>query len=157
MRWFAGVSLATLAMMMATTLFGTGVAWADALTGKTYAQAVRTISGWNATPTVASSTGTALPRDECIVTSWQKTTTSNSMGNWKPSLIQLNLNCNATVAAPGKPGNSVMTPQGAADKKADQTAQWLSERPQYCIDNPGDCASFCRQNATKCQKYGISA
>src|SRR3954453_18526045 len=108
------------AAMAGVAVLGSGTASAaDPLIGKSYAQAVTIIQDkWNRTPVVASQVGSVLPRDECIVTSWVRPTTTDSMGGNGPRTVRVDLNCGSQIAEPGHPGNSKTTPEGKAQLKA---------------------------------------
>jgi hypothetical protein len=92
-------------------MLGAGVANADPK-GKTYKDARAEISGWNGvTAALSTVSGDQLDLDDCIVTSWTKSSAVSALGESDGTKALLNLNCNARVAAAGKPGNSAMSPQ----------------------------------------------
>jgi hypothetical protein len=115
-------------------MFGSGAASArDGLTGKTYDEASSYISEHNGTPVVGTVAGDQLEIGDCIVVSWHVSNFLNSSGkNDRKHDFVFNLNCNNLVAAPGKPGNSVMSPQGVAAKKDQVAAGNISKHPEWC-------------------------
>jgi hypothetical protein len=147
--------------VVAATLFGGGTATADALIGHTYEEAAATIAGWKGTPVIASVVGSLLDTNDCIVTSWHKSIFLDSSGTKKdPSSILVNLNCNAALAAPGTPGNSLATPQGQAQKatelrdaKTQATADYINAHPEFCQKDPKDCDAFCTKYQDKCTDW----
>jgi hypothetical protein len=44
--------------------------------------------------------------------------------DYTPSKVLLSLNCNDSVAAPGKPGNSAASPEGRVAKQQQQEVEW---------------------------------
>jgi hypothetical protein len=149
------------ASVVAAMLLGSGTAAADALIGHTYKDAAAQIADWKGTPVIASVVGSLLDTDECIVTSWHKSIFLDSSGVKKDSTsILVNLNCNAALAAPGTPGNSLATPQGQAVKatqireaKTQATADYINSHPEFCQKDPKDCDVFCAENAGKCTDW----
>jgi hypothetical protein len=117
-----GVTAAALAV------FGSGIASADALVGKTYAQAESAIGEWGAESVVATVVGSRLPQEDCLVTSWHKD--SNDKGK-----VLVSLNCNAAYASAGSAGNSAASPEGRAARKAELAAEWrgTDEGHQWCM------------------------
>lgn len=104
------------AAVIAAGLFGVGMAAAAPpnLSGQTYGKAVEQIKSWGATPVIATVVGDQLATDDCVVTNSAKASNLDSSGRSRGSQILLNLNCNAVLAGPGKPGNSAATPEGQA-------------------------------------------
>ena len=137
------------AAALSVAMFGSGIASADALTGKKYSDAVAWISQQNGTPVIATVNGDQLATDDCIVTSWNKSIFLDSSGkNGLSQEYRMNLDCNNTVAAPGKPGNSAMTPEGANAKKEQETAASINEDPTWCLENDDNlqsCRKFCKR------------
>jgi hypothetical protein len=137
------------AASLSVTMFGSGVASADALTGQTYSEAAGTISGWHGTPVIGTVSGDQLATDDCIVTSWQKSMFLDSSGdNSRSNEYVLHLNCNNLLAAPGHPGNSLMTPEGAAAKKDQKAATNISKNPAYCEQSDAVlewCEKLCKR------------
>lgn len=111
----------------AAGLFGAGVASADnEYAGQTYADATKAITQTGGTDTISSVVGDQLPTSLCQVTGSRSASFLDSSGNNPGGRILLDLNCNAAVASPGNPGNSVASPQGQQtlqDQQAQQQAQ----------------------------------
>lgn len=135
------------AAALSVTMFGSGVASADALTGKTYSDASAWISQRNGTPVIATVSGSQLETDDCIVTSWSKGGFLNSRGRAdRRGEYYLHLNCNNNVASAGHPGNSAMTPEGIKAKKEQKTAANINKNPAWCRkneENLANCVKFC--------------
>ncbi|MBJ7339106.1 hypothetical protein [Mycolicibacterium sp.] len=147
-RFIAGVLGVIGAVSVVTTPFGAGVAHADALAGMTYAAASKALDGSGLTPVVATRVGSFLPQDECVVTRSQLRAVKG-----KPTAILLFLNCNATVATDGSPGNSAASPQGKAEKDAQAVADTLNANPEACTASEkaaADCKAFCDAHAGMC-------
>jgi hypothetical protein len=145
------------ATTVATMLFGSGIATAsDPLVGKTLAEATSKMADWKATPVVASVFGSVLASDDCIVTSWHKSNFLDASGKKTGTAnIYLNLNCNAALASPGTPGNSLNSPQGKLEKKNDETAVFVNTHPEYCQKKPTNCDWFCSHNQGKCTDWPL--
>jgi hypothetical protein len=140
------------AAILSVAMLGSGVASADALTGKTYDEASGMISGWHGEPVIGTVSGDQLATDDCIVTSWQKSMFLNSSGdNSRSNEYVLHLNCNNRLASPGHPGNSLATPQGAAAKKDQRAAANINKNPAYC-EQSDDIAQWCE---TVCKRTGL--
>lgn len=105
--------------------FSSGVAAADPLVGKTYAEASAKIEEWHGTTVISAVVGDVVGTNDCIVTSWRKSPADHGK-------IQIALNCNNKLAGPGSPGNSLASPQGRVEKKAQDKIEWLSKHPAYC-------------------------
>jgi hypothetical protein len=124
------------AAALSFAMFGSGVAAADALTGQTYADAVAKVSDWNAEAKIVTVNGDQLATDDCIVVSWQRSSFIDALGENRGSEILLNLNCNAPLAAPGKPGNSAATPEARELKQRQQkdevAAGNINQNPALC-------------------------
>ncbi len=101
----AGVFVAALALL--ATAGGLSAATGDPLIGKTYAEASAEVAGWNGTPKVSTVVGSRLTTDECLVSSWQKSSALDSAGNRQQNIYLINLNCNAPVASAGSPGDAL--------------------------------------------------
>ncbi|ORA69107.1 hypothetical protein BST23_00080 [Mycolicibacterium elephantis] len=129
---------------------------ADALTGKTYAEASQKIAQWNSEPEIVTVTGTRLPIDECIVTSWVKSSRvdashelphADRRNGWpnqrrRHAVHLLHLDCNAELAQPGAPGGSVMTRRGREEA-------FLQDREEYFRANPDrteELQAFCSRH-----------
>lgn len=132
------------------TALGTGVATADdALAGLTYAKATKALDGSGLTPIIATRTGSFLSDDECIITRSQLRAVKG-----KPTAILLYLNCNATVASNGNPGNSAASPEGRAEKEAQAVADSINANPDACKASAkaeADCKAFCDSHAGLCK------
>jgi hypothetical protein len=137
------------AAILSMTMFGGGVASADALTGKTYDEAVAAISSWKGTPVISTVSGDQLDKNDCIVTSWHVSIFLDASGdNSRGKNYLLNLNCNNRVASPGNPGNSMMAPDAALAKKERQAAANINKDPSYCdIDDAHarSCVQICKR------------
>jgi hypothetical protein len=132
------------AAAVSIAVFGTGVASADPYAGQTYSEAAAKISSRNATATIATVSGDQVATDDCIVTSSSKSMFLDASGDGPDNEILLNLNCNATLASPGKPGNSAMSPQGRQAKKDQQAAQNINDNPDYCQQSD-DILAWCER------------
>jgi hypothetical protein len=85
--------------------------------GQTYAKASATIKANGSTPAIATVIGSQVPTDDCVVTNAYMSITLDSTGRRAHrNTWMLELNCNSAVAQPGKPGNSVTTPEGKKAK-----------------------------------------
>jgi hypothetical protein len=120
--------------IVSVALFGSGDASAsDGLTGKTYDVASSLISEKNGTAVVGTVNGDQLAIGDCIVASWHISKFLNSSGkNDRKKNFVFNLNCNNPLAAPGKPGNSLMSPAGAAARQDQIAAVNISKHPEWC-------------------------
>jgi hypothetical protein len=140
------------AAILLVTMLGTGVASADALTGLTYDEAAAKISGWNGEPVIGTVNGDQVETDDCIVTSWQKSMFLDSSGdNSRSNEFVVHLNCNNRLASPGHPGNSLMTPEGAAAKKDQRAAANINKDPAYC-EQSDEIAEWCQK---LCKRTGL--
>jgi len=141
------------AAALSVAMVGSGIASADALAGNTYADAAAKISSWKGTPVIATVSGDQLATDDCIVTSWHKSKFLDSAGrNDRPQEYLLTLNCNNSVASPGNPGNSAMSKEGAAAKRAQEKDQQMvaaiNKNPPWCHkskDNLANCQKVCER------------
>ena len=114
------------------TVFGAGVANADDYSGKSYSDASSAISSAGKKAVIASSSGNQLSQADCIVTRSQSAPWLKG-DNFSPvtDTVLLFLNCNAKLAAPGVPGNSLASPEGRAEKAAeDQKAAEAAQQQQ---------------------------
>ena len=150
MRSFVVRALVSVACTSALSLsFGSGLASADPFVGKKYSDAVAAISERNGTPVVATVSGSALELDDCIVTSWQNSIFLDTNGyNTRSREYRLNLNCNNTIATPGHPGNSAMTPEGVKAKKDQKNAANIDYNPAWCRESDTNleyCISLCNR------------
>ncbi len=134
---------------------GAGVAAAAPdLSGQTYGKAAAQIKSWGSTPVIATVVGDQLATDDCIVTKSAVDGNLDSSGRARsPSRFLLSLNCNATLAGPGKPGNSLASPEGRNTKQDLANIAWLNQNPSenvassspawakvICEKYPGDCS-----------------
>jgi hypothetical protein len=129
-------------------VFGSGVASADPYAGQTYGDAKATIASYHQTPVIATVSGDRLATDDCIVVSSSKSSFLDSSGGARGNEVLVNLNCNEGVAAPGKPGNSVMSPAGQQAKKEQKAATNISKDPSYCQQSD-EILAWCKQLCTK--------
>jgi hypothetical protein len=128
--------------------FSSGVASADAYAGQTYGDAKQKISSLNQTPVIATVSGDKLATDDCIVVSSAKSVFLDGCGKGSDNKVMLNLNCNDALAAPGKPGNSLMTPEGRQAKNDEETAQKINQDASWCRnsdDNMAYCQKICKK------------
>ena len=102
------------------TFLGAGVAAADDYAGKSYADASSAISGAGQKAVIAASFGSGVSQSDCVVTRSQKAPWLKG-DNFSPvtDTVLLFLNCNAKLAAPGVAGNSLASPEGRAEKAAE--------------------------------------
>jgi hypothetical protein len=102
------------------TFFGSGVAAADDYAGKSYSDASSAISSAGQKAVIAGSVGDAVSQGDCMVTRSQKAAWLKG-DNFSPvtNTVLLFLNCNAKLAGPGLPGNSLASPEGRAEKAAE--------------------------------------
>ena len=115
------LSLGTVALGAASiTFFGAGVAAADDYSGKSYSDAASAISGAGQKAVIAAAVGDAVSQSDCVVTRSQKAPWLKG-DNFSPvtDTVLLFLNCNAKLATPGTPGNSLASPEGRAEKAAE--------------------------------------
>ena len=121
------------AAAVSVTMLGSGVASAD-LTGQTYDEAAGWISGHNGKAVVGAVSGDQLQTGDCVVTSWHKSIFLDASGeNHRKNDYVLSLNCNNHVASPGNPGNSVMTPEGALEKRQQERAANINANPETVL------------------------
>lgn len=145
--------VAVAASVAAVGVFSAGLAHADPYVGRTYSDASERISNSGRTPIVATVNGDSLALDDCIVESWNNSNfLDGTTGGGPDREVLLNLNCNYKYAQPGRPGNSVASPEGRAAKAKDdkdkETAQALNENPQWCFktdSNLANCQKFCNR------------
>lgn len=106
--------------VMSMALFGTGVAAADDYAGETYSDASSALSGASEKGVIAGVVGDSVSQGDCIVTRSQKAPWLKG-DNFSPvtDTVLLYLNCNAKLATAGKPGNSLASPEGRAEKAAE--------------------------------------
>lgn len=130
-------------------MVGAGVASADPYIGKKYSDAAAQIAKRKGKPVVATVRGSELAQDDCIVTNWHKSIFLDSRGkNHRSKEYRLDLNCTNPVAAPGHPGNSAVTPEGAKAKKDQTRAASITEHPEQCQKSEASmksCVNFCKK------------
>ena len=148
-RHFTRVTTALAAAALLLVGLGPGSAWAaDPLIGKRYAEAASSIARWNGTPVVATVSGSQRALDDCIVISWTKGGFLNSRGkNDRRHEYYLNLNCNNPVASPGRPGNSIMSPDGVKAKKQQELVAALNKNNERCFEDQAHI-DWCRRLCT---------
>jgi len=115
------LGLGTVALGAASiTFFGAGVAAADDYAGQSYSDASSAISGAGQKAVIAAAVGDAVSQSDCVVTRSQKAPWLKG-DNFSPvtDTVLLFLNCNAKLAAPGVAGNSLASPEGRAEKAAE--------------------------------------
>jgi hypothetical protein len=143
-RMLSALAAATISL----PLLGSGIAYADALTGQKYSDAKATISKWNGTPVIATVSGDQLETDNCVVTSWHKSRFLDASGRDSRSKEYLvHLNCNNVLASAGHPGNSSMSPEGAGEKRNDEAAANINKNPAWCKqsdENAQYCERICK-------------
>ena len=119
--------------------------------GQTYASASGSITSNGGTATIATVVGEQLSTDDCIVTGSKKASSLDSSGRSRGYEILLDLNCNQTLAAAGKPGNSAASVKGA---EAMKVMGWIESWNQGSVDScmkSADAANWC---LSQCDKYG---
>ncbi|WP_149374863.1 hypothetical protein [Mycolicibacterium sp. P9-64] len=138
------------AVMLSAMMLGSGVASAtDGLTGSTYADAAGWISSHSGNPVVGTVSGDQVQTGDCIVVSWHKSIFLDASGdNTRRNDYVLNLNCYNPLAAPGRPGNSAMSPAGVKAKAEQQQAASIDKNPAWCHTTEGRlkwCEGVCRR------------
>jgi hypothetical protein len=100
--------------------FGSGVALADDYAGQSYSDASSAISGAGNKAVIATSVGDGVSQGDCVVTRSQKASWLKG-DNFSPvtDTVLLYLNCDAKLAKAGKAGNSLASPEGQAEKAAE--------------------------------------
>ena len=151
-----GISAVTAVVALGVFGGGTSAAIQD-LTGMTYGKAAEQVKSWNWTPVIASVVGDQLALDDCIVTSSGQAANKDSSGRSRGGQLNLNLNCNAPLAAPGKPGMSAASPQGREVKakqepgiKYSQDYEWAVANgvTPWCEDNSASCKQVCDESGS---------
>lgn len=136
-------------LLVATATLDGAVAAASGpdYSGQTYADASAQIASGGGTPVIATVVGEQLQTGDCIVTGSRKASNLDSSGRSRGYQVLLDLNCNMTLAAPGKPGNSAASPAGRPQKQLIETGNWCSQPEQA---DYADCATFCAENQGFC-------
>lgn len=153
MNRFACIGMGiVMSALVATGLTGGGVAWASGpdLSGQTYGKASAAIESWGATAVIATVVGSSLATDDCIVSRSIRTRYLDSGGKKQGNVIQLDLNCNATVAGPGKSGNSAASPMGRTFKKELKILAWFNKDPKGCAAHAAYCEQLCNKYPDVC-------
>ena len=122
----SAAGLATLCL----ALFGSGVAAADDYAGQTYSDVSAAIGKAGQKAVIAGVVGDKLSQADCIVTRSQKADWLKG-ANFSPvtDTVLLYLNCFAKLATAGSPGNSLGSPEGRAEKAAeDQKAAQAAQQ-----------------------------
>lgn len=129
---------------------------ADDYTGTTYSKASGLASQQGRTPVVATVNGDSVELDDCIVVSWRQSSARDPLANGasRANEVLFNLNCNATLASPGKPGNSAATPQGRAAKEDNDNAEYIAEHSEECYKTD-DALQYCQQICAKTGKCEV--
>ena len=114
------VGCGALAVGVMSMGLGSGVASADAYAGQSYSDASKAISDAGQKAVIATSVGDSLSQGDCVVTRSQKADWLKG-DNFSPvkDTVLLYLNCNAKLATAGKSGNSLGSPEGRAEKAAE--------------------------------------
>lgn len=102
-------------------------------------------------PVIATVSGDRLATDDCIVVSSVNSMFLDASGAGPDKAVLVNLNCNAAIAAPGKPGNSAASVAGRAAKKELQAAHNISKNPAWCNEDPKRLEA-CKQI---CERTGL--
>ena len=142
---------AVVSATVSVAVFGFGVASADPYAGQTYGDAKGQIASMHQTAVIATVSGDRVATDDCIVVSSAKSSFLDSSGDGRDNEILVNLNCNEGIAAPGKPGNSAMSPAGQQAKKEQKAATNISKDPAYCQQSD-DVLAWCQE---LCAKTGL--
>lgn len=122
MSKFIALGLGTVALGAASiTFFGAGVAAADDYSGESYSDAASAISGAGQKAVIATSVGSGVSQADCVVTRSEKAPWLKG-DNFSPvtDTVLLFLNCNAKLASATAAGNSLASPEGRAEKAAEE-------------------------------------
>ena len=100
---------------------GSAVGLADSYAGQSYSDASKAISGAGQKAVIATSVGDGVSQGNCVVTRSQKADWVKG-DNFSPvtDTVLLYLNCNSKLATAGKSGNSLASPEGRAEKTAEE-------------------------------------
>jgi len=133
-------------------MLGAGAATADPLIGKTYSDASGMVADqWNATPVVATVSGDQLSIDQCIVSSWSRSSSIDALTGRNSQNVLLHLNCNAKVAEAGVPGNSAATAVGKQAKQDINRANSINKDPDACYESDANL-TYCKRI---CDRTGL--
>jgi len=147
----AGAVAAAAVAASAAAMVGAATAHAQSPVNRTYEEARSIVQRWGAQPVLATVTGSVLPLDQCIVTSFGEQVSVSAVGVNTGRKVLLNVNCNAKVAQPGTPGNSLMTPQGKQAKRDIRVANIINKDPTPCYASDDDLA-YCKR---VCNRTGM--
>jgi hypothetical protein len=113
-----GIGILGLGAMSIT--LGSGVALADDYAGQSYSDASSAISGAGNKAVIATTVGDGVSQSDCVVSHSQKAPWLKG-DNFSPvtDTVLLYLNCDAKLAKAGKAGNSLASPEGQAEKAAE--------------------------------------
>ena len=144
--------IAVAGLLAAVGFLGAGAASAaPPYYGMTYAKVAEIMSGKGQTPSIATVIGSQLPTDECIVVNAYKSFTLDSSGRTAHrGTWMLALNCNRAVAQAGKPGNSIMTPEGQKARAIELKGTSISNN--FAKSVAANKAPWCEANAVRCQQ-----
>jgi hypothetical protein len=136
--------LGGLLTMSALSLFGGGNASAqDPLIGKTYEEATAEIKNWTGKPVRATIVGDGLELEKCIVSAWRK--------DKKTGKFFLSLNCGNKIASAKDSGNSLASPEGRAQKRHDDTVDWLHQHPEHCLEMKAEHPEWFKKPMDGCE------
>ncbi|GAT14833.1 Uncharacterised protein [Mycolicibacterium thermoresistibile] len=149
-------------LVMATGLAVSGAGGAAAapnVSGRTYDEAASVIERQNGRPVIAARYGSQLSEGDCIVTdAWDGSFVRDAQGFPSGTReVMLVLNCNARVAAAGRPGNSVTTEEGKSWKTVEHNARLINRNPEVCeesADTQAFCIRFCQRHSDLCSYSG---
>jgi hypothetical protein len=133
--------------MFALVAYGSGVASADPLLGKTYSDASAVASGWNRDVVIETVAGSRLAQADCIVASWRKWDKRDADGNVVKQVL-MNLNCNQGLASAGNPGNSLASPEGRQRAKDNVMAAGIAKNDKDCHQSDAAmawCQALCHR------------
>lgn len=116
-----GIGVGALGLSALSITLGSGVAQADNYAGQSYSDASSAISGAGKKAVIATSVGDGVSQGDCVVTRSQSAPWLKG-DNFSPvkDTVLLFLNCNAKLATAGKSGNSLASPEGQAEKAAEE-------------------------------------
>ncbi|WP_445165332.1 hypothetical protein ACTXG7_15520 [Mycolicibacterium sp. Dal123E01] len=120
MTTFFRLGLSALGLGAMSITFGSGVALADPYAGESYSDASSAITGGGQKAVIATSVGDGVNHGDCVVMRSQKANWLKG-DNFSPvnDTVLLYLNCDAKLATAGKAGNSLGSPEGRAEKAAE--------------------------------------
>jgi hypothetical protein len=133
MRVVFGVGSSVLIAVALTTAAVASAA--PSVVGMTYDKAQAAAKNAGIATEISTTTGTELAQGDCIVVS-QVVRAAVQFGLQNtPSKLLLSLNCNATIASAGHPGNSAGSPEGQAAKKEQAKQAWLAtpDGQAWCV------------------------